>query len=345
VRDEEGVQMSPAGTIELAQPPFDASGSPAAALMEEADAITGATGDAPMVSTSLVLAAWRGQEARALELIGASIQDATSRGQASAISLAGYARAVLYNGLARYEDARTAAEQACDKNGRLSTWALPELVEASARSGSRDVGAAALQRLEKRTSAGGAGWALGIQTRSRALVSERENAEALYRGAIEQLAASRLTLHFARARLLYGEWLRREARRVDAREQLRIALGLFDRMGAHGFGERARRELLATVAKARKRSVETRDDLTAQESQIAQLAGAGFTNPEIGSRLFISPRTVEWHLRKVFPKLGISSRQQLRDALPDPRGGGATPARGGRPRQPDETTTSLTSAM
>jgi DNA-binding CsgD family transcriptional regulator len=310
LRDEHSA--SPAGPTASGR-----DGPPASALIEEADAINEATADTPLVSTSLVLAAWRGQETRALELIEASIQDATPSGEAGAVSLAGYASAVLYNGLGRYQAALAAAQRTCEHEDLLSTWALPELVEASTRSGSPDVAAAALRRLEERTRAGGVDWTRGIQTCSRALLSDREHADVLYQEALEQLASSDMTLHLARAQLLYGEWLRREGRRVDAREQLRAACGLFSRIGANGFAERARRELLATGATARKRTVETRDDLTAQEAQIARLAGDGYTNPEIGAELFISPRTVEWHLRKVFSKLGISSRKQLRGAWSD----------------------------
>jgi DNA-binding CsgD family transcriptional regulator len=291
---------------------------PASALIEEADAISEATGDGPLIYTSLVLAAWRGQEARALELIEASVQDATAEAEGRAIALAEYARAVLYNGLGRYEGARVAAQRACEHEDLgLSARALPELVEASARSGRLDVAAAALWRLEQGTRGGGTEWALGIHARSRALLSDRDDAERLYQEALARLTGSRVALHLARAQLLYGEWLRRESRRVDAREQLRAAYETFSRIGTDGFAERARRELLATGETVRKRTVETRDELTPQEAQIARLAGDGLTNPEIGSQLFISPRTVEWHLRKVFTKLGVRSRRQLPGALPD----------------------------
>jgi DNA-binding CsgD family transcriptional regulator len=293
-------------------------GPPPAALIEEADAINEATGTTPLMYTSVVLAAWRGHEARALELIEASIEDASASGEITAISRAEYARALLYNGLSRYEEALVAAGRACvnDDLG-LSVWAHAELVEAGARSGSADVAAAALQRLEPITRATDTDWARGIQARSRALLADGEEAEALHREALDWLASSRSALHLARAQLLYGEWLRREGRRVDARRQLRSAQGTFGRIGAEGFADRARRELLATGETARRRTVETRDQLTAQEAQIARLAGEGYTNPEIGARLFISPRTVEWHLHKVFVKLGIDSRKELRGGLPD----------------------------
>jgi ATP/maltotriose-dependent transcriptional regulator MalT len=218
------------------------------------------------------------------------------------------------NSLGRYEDAFAAAEQAAEYRYELgfSNWALVELVEAAVRSGKAERAANAIERLSETTGASATDWGLGILARSRALLSEGEGAEALYREAIERLDRTRMRAELARAHLLYGEWLRRENRRVDAREQLRAAHDTFSGMGAEAFAERARRELLATGETVRKRSVETRDELTAQESQIARLAGEGRTNPEIGSELFISPRTVEWHLRKVFTKLGISSRKQLR---------------------------------
>jgi DNA-binding CsgD family transcriptional regulator len=295
----------------------DPQGPPASALIEEADAINEASGEAPLVSTSLVLAAWRGQEPRAVELIEACIQDATPEGAPRAISLAEYAAALLYNGLGRYHAALAVAQRACEHQDLLSTRALPELVEAGARSGNQDVAVAGLRRLEERTPDGATDWELGIQARSRALLSDGEDADALYRESLERLGSSRFALHRARAQLLYGEWLRRERRRVDAREQLRVAHRMFARIGAGGFAERAHRELLATGETARKRAVETRDDLTAQEAQIVRLAGDGYTNPEIGAELFISPRTVEWHLRKVFRKLGVRSRKQLRGSPPN----------------------------
>ena len=303
----------------------------AAMLVEEAAAITEATGNAPLWYTSLVLAAWRGREDRALELIELGVEDATSRGEGRAITLAHYATAVLYDGLGRYEDALAAAQRACahDDLG-LFGWALIELVEAAARSDNRDVASDALAQLQERTRASGTDWALGIQARSEALLSDGEACEALYRRAIEQLARSRIAVHAARARLLYGEWLRRENRRVDAREQLRAAYGMFCDFGADAFAERARRELLATGETVRKRTTETRDVLTGQEAQVARLAAEGHTNPEIGAQLFISPRTVEYHLRKVFEKLDITSRKALRGVLPAAGRAAAQP-------QPDHT--------
>jgi DNA-binding CsgD family transcriptional regulator len=230
-----------------------------------------------------------------------------------------WASAVLYNGLGRYEEALGAAEQASEHAEELAfhNCGLAELIVAAVRSGNRERAAAALQRLEAITRASGTDWALGIEARSRALLSDdAEAAERLYREAIERLGRTRIRVELARAHLLYGEWLRRERRRIDAREQLRIACDMFTQMGAEAFAARAARELLATGERARRRSVETREDLTAQEVQIARLACAGLSNPEIGARLFISPRTVEYHLHKVFGKLNIASRNQLAEALP-----------------------------
>jgi DNA-binding CsgD family transcriptional regulator len=292
---------------------FDA----ASGLIAEADAITEATGSAPLWYTSLVLAAWRGQESRALELIQLSFNDATTRGEGRAIALAHYVTAVLCNGLGRYDDAFAAAQRACAyEDLGLFGWALVELVEAGTRSDNREVASDALLRLDERTRAAGTDWALGIQARSRALVSYGDAPDALYREAIERLGRTRIAVHLARVQLLYGEWLRRENRRVDAREQLRAAHEAFSRMGAAAFTERARRELSATGETVRKRTVETLDELTTQEAQVARLARDGHSNTEIGAQLFISPRTVEYHLHKVFTKLSISSRKELRAALP-----------------------------
>jgi DNA-binding CsgD family transcriptional regulator len=292
-------------------------GPPALALIEEADAINEATSNTPLLYMSLLFAAWRGQESRTLELIAASVEDATTENETGAVSLAEYVKAILYNGLGRYRAALTAAEETCRyEDAGLFPIALGELVEAGARGNNLDVSAAALRELEERTPAAASDRALGIQARSRALLSDGEDAEALYRRALELLASGHSTLHLARAQLVYGEWLRRRGRRVDAREQLRATYETLSRVGAGGFAERARRELLATGGTVRKRSVETRDDLTPQEAEVARLAGRGYTNPEIGTRLFISPRTVEWHLRKVFIKLAISSRRELRGTRP-----------------------------
>jgi DNA-binding CsgD family transcriptional regulator len=289
----------------------------AEALIEEAEAITEATGNAPLGYTSLVLAAWRGQEAQALELIEASRQDAAERGEGRAITLAEYATAVLYNGLGRYREALAAAQRASEHDDLgLYGWALIELVEAAARSREPRLAADALERLSERTELSGADWALGIEARSRALLDEGQGAEGLYLEATERLGRCRIKVHLARSHLLYGEWLRRENRRIDARETLRTAHEMFSTMGAEAFEERAARELLATGEKARKRTADTRGQLTAQEMQIAELAREGHSNPEIGAQLFISPRTVEYHLHKVFTKLEISSRNELQRVLP-----------------------------
>jgi DNA-binding CsgD family transcriptional regulator len=288
----------------------------AAALVEEADAITAATGVAPVISGALVLAAWRGKEQQTSEVIEASIRDATTRGEERVITQAEYATAVLRNGLGHYRVALAAVQGASQYEELLSVWLLPELVEAAARSGERQLAAAALQRLAERTRASGTDCGLGIEARFRALLSEAEVAERLYREAIDRLSGTRAATDLARARLLFGEWLRRERRRLEARRQLRTAHELFTSMGAEAFAERAARELLATGERARRRTVETASQLTAQEAQIARLAYEGHSNSEIGARLFISPRTVEYHLHKVFSKTYFSSRSQLVRVLP-----------------------------
>jgi DNA-binding CsgD family transcriptional regulator/tetratricopeptide (TPR) repeat protein len=291
----------------------------AALLVAEADAVTEATGASVAPYAALVLAAFRGPEAQATGLIDTTIETATAGGQGTAVQYANWAKAVLMNGFGRYEEALAAAIEASEDTPELfvASWALPELIEAATRSGNPELAAGALERLEEQTRTSGTDWALGIQARSRALLSEGDEAERLYREAIDHLGRTQLRPELARNRLLYGEWLRRENRRLDAREELRAAHDAFGTMGADGFAERARNELVSTGEKVRKRTVETRDELTAQEGQIARLAAEGHTNPEIGAQLFLSPRTVEWHLRKVFSKLEISSRKQLRSVLPD----------------------------
>ncbi len=196
-----------------------------------------------------------------------------------------------------------------------SIWALPELVEAAARGGDAELARDALKRLAETTQPCGTDVALGIEARCRALLSDGAAADELYREAIDRLSRTRLRPELARAHLLYGEWLRREGRRLDARDQLRTARDMLDAIGMEAFAERARRELIATGETVRKRSVEIVTTLTAQEAYIARLARDGLTNPEIGARLFLSARTVEWHLRKIFTKLGIGSRRELDAAL------------------------------
>jgi tetratricopeptide (TPR) repeat protein len=285
----------------------------AAALIEEADAITQAIGTAPISHISLVLAASRGQEAHALDLIEASTHDAAMRGEGRLTTLAEYAAAVLHNGLGDYRRAFAAAQQASEHDDLgLFAEALIELIEAGTRIGEPEAATAALETLAERTRASGTEWALGIDARSRALLSDGQEADALYQEAIGRLSRSRMAVHLARARLLYGEWLRRANRRQDAREALRSAYEMFDRIGADGFAERARRELAATGETVRKRTVETFAELTSQEAQIARLVREGRSNQEIAAELFISPRTVEWHLGNVFAKLGITSRKDLR---------------------------------
>jgi DNA-binding CsgD family transcriptional regulator len=226
------------------------------------------------------------------------------------------ARAVLFNGLTRYEEASPAAEVAAAHEGLgLYPFALPELIEAAVRSGRHLLASATLERLLERTQASGTDWALGLEARSRALLVAGPAAEAFYQEAVSRLGHGHVALHLARAQLLYGEWLRRENRRLDARQQLSAAYELFDQFGAEGFAQRARRELLATGETARRRTAGTLRLLTPQEALIARLARDGLSNSEIGAQLFISPRTVEYHLHKVFPKLDISSRKELRRAL------------------------------
>jgi DNA-binding CsgD family transcriptional regulator len=291
----------------------------ASALLEEAERLDLAARAETLPYVPLRLAAWRGDASTALNLVEMMIAGANSRGEGCAVTAAEYATAILYNGLGEYELAFEAAHKAAAADEiATSSWALSELVEAAVRSGRQDVARESLEKLCERTSASGTTWAKGTEARARALLDDGAPAERLHGKAIEALEQSRMAAHLARARLSYGEWLRRENRRVDAREQLRRAYDAFATMGADGFADRARRELLATGEKVRKRRDDTRDELTPQEKQIARLAREGRTNPEIGAELFISPRTVEWHLRQVYAKLGITSRKGLRGALQTP---------------------------
>ena len=290
----------------------------AAALIMEADAATKATGSQIAPYAAMLLASLQGHQDEAVPLIEATIAMAPARGQGAAATYAHWVTAILRNGLGHYEEALAAARQASE-DGHLyvSTWVLPELIEAAARSGSTHLAGDALDRLTETTRAGGTDSGLGMQARSRALLSDGEAAEGMYREAIDRLGRTKLRLELARAHLLYGEWLRRQRRRTDAREQLRIARDMLEAMGADGFAERARRELRATGETARKRTAAaTNEDLTAQEAQIARLARDGLSNPEIATRLFISARTVQYHLGKIFAKLGITSRSQLSRILP-----------------------------
>jgi DNA-binding CsgD family transcriptional regulator len=287
-------------------------------LLDEADDIASATGTEPYLIGRLWLVGYRGIEGEALALFEVAERDANARGgEGIVLTFSEHARAVLYNGLGHYEAALAPAQSAGERDELMvSVWSLPELVEAAARCGQTDVASTAIEQLSERTSAAGTELALGIEARSRALLSDGALAERLYGEAIDRLGRSRMAFELARGRLLYGEWLRRCRRRIDARDQLRVAREMFTSMGAEAFAARAGRELLATGETARKRRVESRDELTAQEMQIAQLARAGLSNPEIGARLFISPRTVEYHLHKVFSKLGITTRAHLDRVLP-----------------------------
>jgi ATP/maltotriose-dependent transcriptional regulator MalT len=246
-------------------------------------------------------------------LIAATIDQATAQGQGLAVKVAQWAAAVRYNGMGHYDEAAAAARQVTANNTDPypQMWALPELVEAAARSGDTDVARNALDRLAEMTQPAGTDWALGTEARSRALLSDGEDADLLYREAIERFGRTTLRPELARAHLLYGEWLRREGRRTDAREQLRTAHQMFAAIGMEAFAQRTRRELVATGETVRTGSAETRDKLTPQEDQIARLVRDGLSNPDIAAQLFLSSRTVEWHLRKVYTKLGISSRREL----------------------------------
>ena len=291
--------------------------SRAASLTTEADVIAEATGAHLTPFGALMLAAFRGREAEASRLITTTIEESTTNGQGHGIRYARWMAAMLFNGAGNYNDAFTSATQATDAAPELyvSAWALPELIESAYRSGHTKAAADAVDRLAEATQPSGTDWALGIEARCRVLLSDGPVANALYTEAIERLGRTRLRPELARAHLLYGEWLRRKKRRVDARAQLRAAHDLFTSIDMEGFAARARTELLATGEKVRKRTVTTRDDLTAQERQVAQLARDGLSNPEIGMRLFITSRTVQYHLRKVFSKLEIKSRHELGRAL------------------------------
>ena len=288
-------------------------------LIAESDSVAAATRSQIPPLAVLTLRSLQGREAEASALIEATIRQASAAGQGLAVMAAHWAAAVLYNGLARYEEAASAAREVTAK--ALDPWqsmfALPELVEAAARVGDTELARDALERLAETTQPAGTDLALGIEARCRALLSNGDDADRAFREAIERLGRTRRRPELARAHLLYGEWLRREGRRADARAQLRAAHEMFTSFGMEAFAERTGRELAATGEKARKRSPETREELTPQEEQIARLARDGLSNPEIGAQLFVSARTVEWHLRNVFAKLGITSRRQLRTALPE----------------------------
>jgi DNA-binding CsgD family transcriptional regulator len=277
-------------------------------VIEEARLMAEVTGNPALVNAPMILAAWRGHEPEASELIEATSEEAATLQWTSN----NYARSVLYNGLGRHDAARDAAWEAFQPDPiGYGTYLVPELAEAAAKTADRSLVEAALGWLSARTRVISSGWATGIEARVRALLSEGEVADSLYRQSIEDLSGARPRLELARTHLLYGEWLRRERRRLDAREHLRTALEAFTRMGAEAFARRAERELLAAGERAGKRTVGTHDQLTPQETQVARLAATGHTNREIAAQLIISPSTVDYHLRKAFRKLGVKSRTQL----------------------------------
>ena len=298
----------------------------AASLVAQAESVTEATGSSIAPYGAVALAAYRGREAQAAHLLQTATADAERRGEGRALSFIGWADAVLYNSLGRYEEALAAAQRGSEDSPavQFADWALVELVEAAVRSGVPERAAGAVQRLSGIARACGTDWVLGAEARSRALVSDGEAAESLYREAIDRFGRTRLCVELGRAHLVYGEWLRRQRRRRDARDQLGRAYEIFDSVGAAAFAERARTELRATGGHAQPRTIQAPDSLTTQEALIARLAGEGASNPQIAAQLFISPATVAYHLHKVFTKLGISSRSQLAPALPA-RHGAAPP--------------------
>jgi DNA-binding CsgD family transcriptional regulator len=288
----------------------------ATSLGAEEAAVKEVTGARKAAYGALLLAAYRGEPSEASRLIAANESDAIARGEGLGVRHAYWATAILHNGLGRYADALIAAEQAADENDAPFTAAcvLPELVEAAVRCRKPDLAEEALRRLSATTVAG-SDWASGIEARSRALLCTGDQAERCYVEAVARLGRTPLRPDLGRSHLLYGEWLRREGRRAQARYQLRVAHDIFTAMGAEAFADRARHELMATGEKVRRRRVDTAAELTPQEEHIARLARDGRTNPEIAAELFISARTVEWHLRKVFGKLGVTSRKELHGAL------------------------------
>jgi DNA-binding CsgD family transcriptional regulator len=290
----------------------------AAALIAEADRVAGATGTALPPFAALWLWSRQGREAETTALIDVTVEAARGGGPWIGAMSALWSAAVLYNGLARYEEALAAARHvsATAIDPWHSMYVLPELVESAARVGEWELARDALERLAETTRPAGNDFGLGLEARCRALVGNGVAAEQLYREATTRLGRAGVRTELARSHLVYGEWLRRQGRRVDAREQLRAAHDLFVAIGMDAFAARARGELMATGEKVRKRGPDTRNELTPQEEQIARLARDGLSNPEIGAQLFISAKTVEWHLGKVFTKLGIRSRRQLRTSLP-----------------------------
>jgi len=289
-------------------------------LVQEAETITVATRGVPMADFSVLLAAWRGERERTNAVRAAMIAAGTAHGEGFAVEVAEWAAAVLHNGLGEYAEARAAAQRAYDPDGLgFGVWILPELIEAAVHSGDRAAAEYGLAQLVARSSTSTTEWARGVEAAAQALLCGTDDAERLHLEAIDHLGRSLVVVLHARAQLSYGEWLRRQNRRVDARIQLKAALNAFDTMGARGFAERARRELLATGETVRRRAADARDSLTPQEAQIARLAARGQSNSDIAAQLYLSHRTVEWHLHKVFAKLGIISRKGLAQALPASR--------------------------
>jgi len=290
----------------------------AAATVSETASVEEATGIRAAPYGALMISAWRGRPRETTDLIEATERDAADRGEGIGLAISAYARAVLSNGLGQYADALTAAVSASEHREVVAeNWGLSELVEPATRCGRPDLAADALNRLATKAHATRTAWARGIEARARALLAGDAEAGRWFRTAIDHLGRSRARAELARTHLLYGEWLRREGRRLDARAELAVAHELFTSMGMEAFTQRAAGELVATGEKRRRRIPETRDDLTPQERQIAELARDGLSNPDIGARLFLSPRTVEWHLRHVYSKVGIRSRRELRSALRD----------------------------
>jgi DNA-binding CsgD family transcriptional regulator len=283
-------------------------------LVAEETAIKQVTEGVSLRFGQLVLAAWRGRQAETVEIHAAAVEEATARGNGAEVSLAQHALAVLHNGLGNYAEALDAAEQACESLDRPHvSLALPELIEASSRSDQPARATTALEQLDLRARASGTEWALGVAARSRALTSTGSGAEDHYREAIARLGGCRMAVYLARTHLVYGEWLRREGRRHDAREHLRTAHQMLSDMGIEAFAERAARELRATGEHARKRTARPTDDLTQHELHIARLVSTGATSKEVAAQLFLSPRTIEAHLRSIFRKLDITSRRQLKN--------------------------------
>jgi DNA-binding CsgD family transcriptional regulator len=289
----------------------------AAATVSESAAVEEATGIRSAPYGALILSAWRGRPRETTDLIETTEREAGVRGEGIGLAIGAYARAVLCNGLGRYEEALAAATSASEHREVVAeNWGLSELVEPAVRCGRTDLATAALTRLAGKAQAARTDWALGSEARARALLQTGAGAERWFRAAIDHLGRTRVRAELARTHLLYGEFLRRERRRVDARAVLEVAHELFTSMGMQAFAERAGNELLATGKKVRRRNVETLDELTPQERHIAELARDGLSNSEVAARLFLSPRTIEWHLRHVYSKLGINSRRALKGTLP-----------------------------